>query len=181
MKTMITLKCDWCKNNFDRELTTHNNQKLLRGMGHTFCSHKCASFHLNNRIRRGEIKRKKYQRHPDTIRKRIYSPFKHIINSCKYGRKNRGDGMNIDEKYLKELWEKQHGICSYTGIKMILPENIDMQRNTHSLKKISLDRIDSSKGYIKGNLEFVCMAINRAKNSNSKEELISFLKEVVAH
>lgn len=48
-----------------------------------------------------------------------------------------------------------------------------------SLKRASLDRIDSSKGYIKGNVEFVCYAINLAKNSFTRDEMKEFLKEVV--
>lgn len=179
MRKTIALKCDWCGNPFDRELTTHNNQKLLRGMKHIFCSKSCSSFHLNDRIKKGEIKRRKYQKRQNTIRKRFYSPFKYIINSGpKIRNKVHGGGFDIDEKYLKELWEKQDGICPYTGIRMMLPQNIGEQRNNGSLKKMSLDRIDSSKGYVKGNVEFVCLAINRAKNNRTKKELVDFLKEI---
>lgn len=46
--------------------------------------------------------------------------------------------------------------------------------------KASLDRIDSSKGYIEGNVEFVCSAINLAKNNFSKEAMVSFLQETIA-
>lgn len=83
----------------------------------------------------------------------------------------------IDVQYLKELWDNQNGICPYTGIKMLLPKtSTDF---FHSLKKASLDRIDSKKGYIKGNVEFVCSAINLAKNSFTREEMKEFLSEIV--
>jgi hypothetical protein len=48
------------------------------------------------------------------------------------------------------------------------------------MTKASLDRIDSTKGYIKGNVEFVCLAINYAKNKFSKEDTLTFLNEIKA-
>ncbi len=82
----------------------------------------------------------------------------------------------LDVKYLKELWESQNGICPYTGIKMLLPETTSQM--FRSPKKASLDRIDSSKEYTRGNVEFVCQAINLAKNSFTREEMKEFISEI---
>jgi len=86
--------------------------------------------------------------------------------------------MNIDANYLKELWNKQHGICPYTGIPMLLPRNTKHDPSLRSLKKASLDRIDSAKGYVKGNVEFVCMFVNLAKNSFPRQEVKEFLRMI---
>lgn len=102
-----------------------------------------------------------------------FSPFRNFITKCKTRKKE----YNIDVKYLKELWENQNGICPYTGIKMELSQTTDSKHTNNSLKKASLDRIDSTKGYVKGNVEFVCLFINFAKNGYSKTQVISFLKE----
>lgn len=64
---------------------------------------------------------------------------------------------------------------------MELPNNTSEFQKHHSLKRASLDRIDSSKGYVKGNVEFVCLLINMAKNSYSKKEVSSFFEEMLAH
>jgi hypothetical protein len=65
---------------------------------------------------------------------------------------------------------------------MILPRS-NSRKNI--IKKCSilasLDRIDSSKGYIEGNIEFVCLAINYAKNGFSKEETQNFIKMIKEH
>lgn len=82
----------------------------------------------------------------------------------------------LDVKYLKQLWENQKGICSYTGIKMLLPET--SAHVVRSPKKASLDRIDSSKEYVRGNVEFVCQAINLAKNAFTREEMKAFISEI---
>lgn len=90
----------------------------------------------------------------------------------------RAHKNNLDVMYLKELWDNQDGICPYTGIKMVLPQT-SAEWHIHSLKKASLDRIDPSKDYERGNVEFVCLAINLAKNSFTREEMKEFLGEIV--
>ena len=63
---------------------------------------------------------------------------------------------------------------------MILPKTTAPHHQLKSLKKASLDRIDSSKGYFKNNIEFVCMAINFTKRDRTKEEMKSFIKEIIS-
>ena len=46
------------------------------------------------------------------------------------------------------------------------------------VKTASLDRIDSSKDYLVGNVEIVCMAVNLAKNNFNKKDMIDFIKEI---
>lgn len=42
----------------------------------------------------------------------------------------------------------------------------------------SLDRIDSNKGYIEGNVQFICMGLNFMKNNWPEEYFIKNLIEV---
>ena len=81
---------------------------------------------------------------------------------------------------VRELWEQQHGICVYTGIQMQLPisEHESRVRGEKTPTQASLDRIDSSKGYVKGNVEFVCLAVNYAKNGFSKDQMLQFFAQV---
>ena len=56
-----------------------------------------------------------------------------------------------------------------------------MHGGTNVNYKASLDRKDSSKGYIEGNVQFVSCALNYAKNSSddsSVVELISLIKQM---
>ena len=42
----------------------------------------------------------------------------------------------------------------------------------------SLDRIDSTKGYVPGNIQWVHKDINRIKNKFSMDELLSYVKKI---
>lgn len=60
---------------------------------------------------------------------------------------------------IKDVWDlfvSQNGLCALSGLPIILPTNCkDYQKST-----ASLDRIDSSKGYISGNVQWVHKDVN---------------------
>lgn len=64
-------------------------------------------------------------------------------------------------------------VCHYTGVELTLEPN---KNNT-----ISLDRIDSSKGYVKGNVCFCLATINSMKYTLSQEDFYTICKMVVQH
>ncbi len=177
MKT-VTVKCQECKNEFEKRKAEFTRSEK-KGMKH-FCSPSCSTTHRNKNLPVEEYRKHCYNiaQHAG-CRQDEHSCFRYFINKSKS--RNRYDTPNINVQYLKELWEKQTGICPYTKLKMILPKNTMAyhSKESCSLKRASLDRIDSSKGYIKGNVEFVCYAINLAKNSFTRDEMKEFLKEVV--
>lgn len=67
---------------------------------------------------------------------------------------------------------------------MVLPETssqYNRDANARNPKRASLDRIDSSKGYIKGNVQFVCHMANVAKNDYTYEQMIEFCRAMPAN
>lgn len=107
------------------------------------------------------------------------SPFRYFVRKIKdrCRRKNKKNG--ITASYLKSLWKSQKGICPYTNLKMTLPyHRVKGFRNKENPCRASLDRIDSSQGYVEGNVEFVCLAVNLAKNTFSKKRMIDFFKRI---
>lgn len=84
---------------------------------------------------------------------------------------------NLDPKYIESVFIRQKGLC--------ILSNIPMTMNHHKLTKdkkspyyASIDRIDNSKGYIRGNIQFVCLGINYLRNTFSLDITKKFLTDI---
>ena len=77
----------------------------------------------------------------------------------------------ITTEYLREIYKAQNGRCYYTGIEMIINGN----RKT-DLFLMSCDRIDSTKGYVKGNVVLCCFGLNMLKGKQAPEEMFRCLR-----
>jgi hypothetical protein len=80
-------------------------------------------------------------------------------------RNNRGreHEFNIDLEYLLELWEKCNGICFRFKKKMSILDG--------DVWLVSVDRIDPSRGYIKGNVQLVSWTYNLMKGDKTEEDM----------
>jgi len=103
---------------------------------------------------------------------RKHSSCKNYISTLLNHTSKRKKEFNIDIQYLLDIYERQNGICNISGIKMT---HIHGSVSTN----ISIDRIDSDLGYIKGNIQLVCYITNIMKNKFSMNELILFCKEIL--
>lgn len=77
--------------------------------------------------------------------------------------------FNLTIEYLWNLYITQNRKCAITGSE--LP----------NILEASLDRIDSSKGYIEGNVQWVTVQANKCKHVLSMSELYEFAKKVLDH
>jgi hypothetical protein len=182
MKT-TNVKCEWCGKMFDK-LNKEINRSKKNGFVHC-CSRSCTGSLRNSKMS-VEYWKTQYKNNPtlkghENNRRDELSPFRHLINSGRASIKKHKNEFKIDAAYLKEIWDKQDGTCPYTGIKMLLPETSSQKHKINSLRKASLDRIDSTAGYVRGNVEFVCMAINLAKNNKSKKEMLDFISDIITN
>lgn len=74
----------------------------------------------------------------------------------------------IDVKIsIGDAWKqyvKQDGACALSGIKLVLSKSYATESNNREVTTTaSLDRIDSSKGYIKGNIQWIHKELQRLK------------------
>lgn len=171
--------CDECKTEFEKRTADYNKTESL-GKKH-FCSLKCSAVNRNKNMTDEQRKEagRRLNSVPRKTREDCYSPFREFMRRCQSKERIKNYGTpDINLSYLQELWNIQNGICPYTGIKMILPRNLSDYDKIHSPQKASLDRINSSYGYIKGNVEFVCSSVNLAKNSFTREEMMNFFSKI---
>jgi len=157
--------CDNCNKEFEKPLSELKRNKELNRRN--FCSRLCVGKANYNNF--GD----KINKIPPIRQKDKYSGLRELIRRSK----NRIflEELTITKEYLFEIWENQNHKCIYTNIELILPDC----RKKEKVSKIfsaSLDRIDSKKGYIIGNVQFVSSAINYMKNDMSHEETIKLIE-----
>lgn len=107
--------------------------------------------------------------------KDIYNAF---IHSWKAGAKSRQFPFTISIDTLQNVLERQNYKCAYTNIEMVCPKNYTEKRETTSSPYLlSLDRIDNELGYVEGNVQFVCVWVNKARGSYTDEVFREIIKK----
>lgn len=91
------------------------------------------------------------------------------IKNWKASAKRRHIGWNLTNEYISQM----PLVCFYTG------ETLTFE--THQQNTISIERIDSSKGYEVGNVVFCCADINLMKQSFPVSHFIEMCEKVVNH
>lgn len=81
---------------------------------------------------------------------------------------------SVSKEYLWNLFLKQERKCALTGLEIKF-------RFNNGEQTASLDRIDSSRGYVEGNLQWIHKVVNIMKNGYSQEDFIQFCKLIYEH
>jgi hypothetical protein len=84
----------------------------------------------------------------------------------------RGVEHSVSNEYLWNLFIKQNRKCALSGLEL------KFKIRTKDNQTASLDRIDSSKGYVDGNVQWIHKDINRMKNAYNQKYYISICKLV---
>lgn len=101
---------------------------------------------------------------------------KTMLTCFKNNAKRRGIEYDLDDNYLWDLFLSQNRKCKLSGL------DIKFGRNCEKMERkitASLDRIDSSKPYIKGNVQWVHKHINAMKLNHTEEYFIKLCSIVV--
>lgn len=87
--------------------------------------------------------------------------------------------FSITGDYLDNIFDKQCHKCIFTGL--LLTPSVGIAKNDMSkIVTTSLDRIDSNKGYVEGNVQWVHKNINMMKSNMTDVEFINFCKLVAS-
>jgi len=93
----------------------------------------------------------------------------HVYKKICANRKNLP--QDVDNNYLWDLYLKQNKKCALSGLGISFPRKFD-----DTLWTASLDRIDSSIGYMKGNVQWVHKHVNLMKNIYEQNYFINMCK-----
>jgi len=112
-----------------------------------------------------------YREHINSLNRKHYSGEKGIITHMLYSAKKRALKNNLEFNLTKEdIILPTH--CPLLGIELKRGDKEDYSMS------YSLDRIDNSLGYVKGNVKVISMLANTMKNSASSEHLELFAKNI---
>ena len=98
-------------------------------------------------------------------------------NIIKFSAKRREIEFNITPEYAWEIYQRQNGKCALSGITLIFAKN--KKEVIAGIENASLDRIDSTKGYIEGNIQWLDKNVNYMKYNLSQQDFINICKLVL--
>jgi hypothetical protein len=144
-------KCLFCEKSF-----SPFNRKQI------YCCHSCGCQYRDRNV-------EQYRGRHNHYRGRTPEDFiKGLMN-----KKRRRSEMTVADAIM--AYHRQNGLCAITGI--------EMTRVTGSGRistNISIDRIDSSKGYSKENIQLVCHAVNIMKSALPMDEFLDWCELALA-
>lgn len=110
-------------------------------------------------------------------REASFNPFAVLLTrKLRELRSSKRHECTITVTHMRAVWT---GRCALSGLAITLP--IGGKNILHAKCTASLDRIDSSIGYIPGNIQWVHKIFNRMKNNHSDARFIELCKIVAAH
>jgi hypothetical protein len=98
----------------------------------------------------------------------------YLKSTIQHAKSRKKHIFDIDYEYVLKIYNNQKGKCRYT--KQIMTFQLG---NGKIATNLSLDRINSNKGYIKGNVQLVCNIVNLMKTNSKEEDFINLCKLIV--
>ncbi len=105
--------------------------------------------------------------------RRTGKPFHYVWLTKKSECKRKNVVFDLEDGYLKTLWEKHDGLCKLSNLPMFLPYS----GNDWDLIG-SLDRINPDAGYTKGNVRWVLNCVNTFKARQNDEFVIMVARAI---
>lgn len=103
------------------------------------------------------------------------TPEAYLFSRINNKSKSRAE-VKISKDDLRDMWVAQGGKCAVTGLHMTYsPRRI---KNSTGLNA-SVDRIDQTKGYEKGNVRLVCYRVNLMRHTGEDADLMWWCKQII--
>ena len=147
--------CKTCGTHAAWSIKRHSNHRQYR-------TAYCQPCKKRNSVKNYQENKERYKEREVIRKKRDPLLFRFIHQrSTRSGRDGIEWTVTINE--VRNQFNKQNGKCIYTGLDLIKED-------------VSIDRIDSSKGYLVDNIQLVIPAVNFMKHSLSHDRFIQLCK-----
>ena len=175
---MQTFKCEICKNILDLENAvggkpTSQNTNYRRLNKTSRCkpcnNYLAREWRKNNPGYRGSGKLKAIPQEDRLLVSAIGSR----LTDAKGRASKYGCPIDLDKDYLYQLFIEQNRKCALSGVALRVEKN--------AVACLSLDKVDPSKGYLKGNVQWVAWAVNRAKGDMPTDVFVDMCLKVVEY
>jgi len=100
-----------------------------------------------------------------------------LYTTYKHSAKAKNLEFKVSIEYLWKLFIKQERKCSFTGEELYFNKTY----KNKSDRTASPDRIDSSKGYIEGNIQWVHRDVNKLKKNFSDERFLEICEKIIKY
>ena len=166
----IKIRNKLLKENFPEKYKARNSERYRRRIPYLKAYYAKNGNPVVSKEKRREHAVKYYAKHKDKnhVKKKSLHG---IFISCKSNAKRINREFNITEQYLGELLKLQNNKCAQTGIELVFGFG----------SNVSIDRIDSSKDYLQGNIQLVTIWYNLTKQEESDEDMFKRCKEFVMY
>lgn len=110
------------------------------------------------------------------------TPTRLYLDIVKYRAKRNNIKYSVSDEYLKRLYASQGRRCAISGLEILFyvgKSEHGSRPRAKALTTASLDRIDSTKGYVEGNVRWVHKDYNMLKCDLSDKRLLEMCSIVV--
>lgn len=172
---MVSCICKNCGNQFEKSKNEYN-RKIKLGTPF-YCSLSCSGKNNNKQLNQWTYSKqnKNHIKKYCNNKKDEMTPFRELFKRCKLRSKNNNKELEITLSDIKKQWELQKGKCPYLKENLILPLTTRKENTNNPNLIASIDRIDSSKGYVIGNIQIISRTLNYAKNKYDEEILLNLI------
>ena len=169
-KELVTCSNPKCNKEFYKDSSEVKRNERIGRNNH--CSLECCGYTSHEHLKKYPKENIKYLIPYQGIKRDEYTGLREHFRRIK----KRKHDYDVTLQDLLDLWDEQKGICTYSGVKLLHPNE-----GGNNLNTASLDRIDSNLGYIKGNLQFISITCNQAKNNLTHQEMLNFIEIIFNH
>lgn len=160
--------CEHCKNQFEK--SSKEVARSLKLGRKQFCSRSCSGKNPSNISHLKKVANTDTSKLNPGNRRDQFTGFREHLRRAR----SRDKEIDVELSDLKEIFDNQKGICVYSGVLLVHP----IDRICDPIYTSSMDRIDSNKGYVKDNIQFISIAMNNMKNSMTHEKMLEALSVI---